>query len=89
MVIVVHCHAHVIFPSKIVFEYLVKENEIVFRWNNCVPRFNMPLKILVAGKPVIVKPSTGWTTIKSETPAPDVEVDKDYYVASMNMMGIK
>ena len=72
-----------------VFEYLVKENEIVFRWNNCVPRFNMPLKIMVAGKPVIVKPSTGWTTIKSETPAPDVEVDKDYYVASMNMMGIK
>ena len=70
-----------------VFEYFVKENEISFRWNNCVPRFNMPLKIWVSGKPLMVTPSTGWTKVKTETPNPVVEADKDYYVASLNMMG--
>lgn len=70
-----------------VFEYYVKDNDLTFRWNNCVQRFNMPLRILVAGKSINITPSARWTTIKLETPNQEIIVDPDYYVASLNMMG--
>jgi aminopeptidase N len=70
-----------------VFEYYVRDGDLIFRWNNCVPRFNMPLKIWAGGSPLIISPSTRWTTLKLRSPDPDIIVDKDYYVASFNMMG--
>jgi len=70
-----------------VFEYYVRDGNLIFRWNNCVPRFNMPLKIWAGGSPLNISPSTRWTTLKLRSPDPDVIVDKDYYVASFNMMG--
>ena len=70
-----------------VFEYIVKNNEISFRWNNCVAGFNMPLKIWISGKPLFVKPSQSWSTIKTEISNPAVVIDKDFYVAGLNMMG--
>jgi aminopeptidase N len=70
-----------------VFEYYVKDNNITFRWNSCVPRFNMPLKIWVAGTVRNINPSTRWTTVKLDSSNPEIIVDKDYYVGVLNMMG--
>ena len=70
-----------------VFEYYVKENELTFRWNNCVPRFNMPLKIWIDGTARIINPSARFTAIKLDKTDPVIAVDKDFYVASFNMMG--
>jgi aminopeptidase N len=70
-----------------VFEYYVKGNDLTFRWNNCVQRFNMPLRIWVAGKSVNITPSARWTTVKLDASNPEIIVDPDYYVASLNMMG--
>lgn len=70
-----------------VFEYYVKGNELTFRWNNCVQRFTMPLKIWIGGVAKNITPSARWTTIKLDSADPEVIVDKDYYVASLNMMG--
>jgi aminopeptidase N len=70
-----------------VFEYYVKDNNLTFRWNNCVPRFNMPLKVWVAGTAKNITPSSRWTTIKLDSSNPEIMVDKDYYVAVLNMMG--
>ena len=70
-----------------VFEYYVKDNELTFRWNNCVQRFNMPLKIWVDGEAMNIKPSTRFTTVRLSKQNPQIIVDKDYYVASLNMMG--
>jgi aminopeptidase N len=72
-----------------VFEYYVKGNELTFRWNSCVARFNMPLKIWINGKSFTVNPLTRWTTIKTETANPEVVVDKDFYVSALNMLGRK
>jgi len=47
-----------------VFEYSVKGNDFIFRWNNCVPGFNMPLKIYISGKEQIVKPTPFLTSLK-------------------------
>jgi aminopeptidase N len=70
-----------------VFEYYVKDNDLTFRWNNCVQRFNMPLKIWVAGSAKNINPSSRWTTLKLDSANPQIIVDKDYYVAVLNMMG--
>ena len=70
-----------------VFEYYVKDNDLTFRWNNCVQRFNIPLKIWVAGSVKNINPSTRWDTIKLDSSNPEIIVDKDYYVAVLNMMG--
>jgi aminopeptidase N len=70
-----------------VFEYYVKGNDLTFRWNNCVQRFNMPLKIWIGGVFKNINPSTRWSTVKLDSANPEIIVDKDYYVASMNMMG--
>ncbi|MGB4293868.1 MAG: M1 family metallopeptidase [Bacteroidales bacterium] len=70
-----------------VFEYYVKDKSLTFRWNNCVQGFNMPLKIYVNKKPVIINPSARWTTITLDEPASEIKVDRDYYVAVLDMMG--
>ena len=70
-----------------VFEYYIKGNDLTFRWNNCVQRFNMPLRIWVAGISKNITPSARWTTIKLDSTNPEIIVDQDYYVASLNIMG--
>ena len=52
-----------------------------------VLRFNMPLKIWVSGVAKNITPSSGWTTVKLDVSNPEIKVDKDYYVAVLNMMG--
>lgn len=69
-----------------VFEYYVKGNELTFRWNNCVPGFNMPLKIYADGKGIIINPQQVLTTIKLEKENSEILVDKNYYVATLNGM---
>ncbi len=70
-----------------VFEYYVEGNELSFRWNNCVQEFNMPLRIWVDDAAMTVKPSTRFSTVGLDSENPVIIVDKDYYVASLNMMG--
>ena len=70
-----------------VFEYYVKGEELIFRWNNCVRGFDMPLKIYVSGKPLNVNPKTMFTTIKLDGANATVRVDPGYYVGVLNMTG--
>ena len=70
-----------------VFEYFVNGTDLNFRWNNCVRGFNMPLKIWVGGVAKMINPVATWTTIKLDAPNAEIIVDKDFYVASLNMMG--
>lgn len=70
-----------------VFEYYMKDNQLFFRWNNCVRGFNMPLRIMIDGKAVNVNPSLRWTSIKVDSAGVKITVDPDYYVAFLNLMG--
>jgi aminopeptidase N len=70
-----------------VFEYYVRDGKLNFRWNNCVAGFRMPLKIYVGDKPLNITPSSRWMNIPLDTPDASIKVDKDYYVAVLNMMG--
>jgi aminopeptidase N len=70
-----------------VFEYFVKGNDLTYRWNNCVPGLNMPLRIYVSGKETYITPKTGFTTIKIDTENAVIMVDPGYYVATLNLTG--
>jgi aminopeptidase N len=70
-----------------VFEYYVKGNDLTFRWNNCVPGFDMPLKIYVSGQEKTIKPTAGFTTLKLDIDNADIKTDPGYYVATFNITG--
>jgi aminopeptidase N len=70
-----------------VFEYSVKGKDLTFRWNNCVPGFDMPVKIWVSGVEKVVSPKTGFTTIKLENENAEIKIDPGYYVATLNITG--
>ncbi len=70
-----------------VFEYFVKGNDLTFRWNNCVPGFEMPLKISVSGQEKTITPTTRFTTIILDIDNAVIKADPGYYVATLNMTG--
>jgi aminopeptidase N len=70
-----------------VFEYIINEGKLTFRWSNCVQGFNMPLKIFVSGVEKYIKPTPQFSTIELETVNPVIVTDPNYYAASINLTG--
>ena len=70
-----------------VFEYYLKGNDLIFRWNNCVQGFDMPLRIYVSGKEMNISPKLAPTTIKLDSENAIIKVDPGYYVATLNITG--
>lgn len=67
-------------------EYFFKDNALGYRWTNCVPGFNMPVKIVVNGVEKWLKPQTDWNNeVTAKTENPKLEVDKNFYVAAFNV----
>jgi aminopeptidase N len=70
-----------------VLEYYIKDKALTFRWNNCVPGFNMPVRIQVSGQTLILNPTGMFKTFQLNSKNGRLTVDPDWYVASMNMTG--
>lgn len=62
------------------FEYKFQGNNLEYRWTNCVPDFNMPVKVTLNGKEQWLKPQVEWTNLPQTTKDLKVEVNKDFYV---------
>jgi aminopeptidase N len=63
-----------------IFEYKFKNNSLEYRWTNCVPSFNIPVKISIKGKEVSLKPTTKWNNLTIVDKDLKVEVDENFYV---------
>ena len=70
-----------------VFEYLVKDGTLSYHWSNCIRSFDMPVKVWVNGKELVLKPTAQPKFEKLETKEATVVVDKNFYVYSFNTMG--
>lgn len=66
-------------------EYFFKNDKLGYRWTNCVPGFNMPVKITVNGSEKLLKPQTNWDSISVKTENAKLEIDKNFYVAGFNI----
>ena len=61
-----------------VFEYTYNGRRIKYRWSNVIDGFDMPIKIFVDGKELLLNPIKKWQSkeIKSKI----IEVDRNFYV---------
>lgn len=66
-----------------VLEYYFNENKLFYRWNNSVSNFDMPIKVNVEGKELMLEPVTRWKAMPSS--GKELKVDIDYYVASFEV----
>ncbi|TRX29671.1 M1 family metallopeptidase [Flavobacterium franklandianum] len=62
------------------FEYKVQDNNLEYRWTNCVPNFNIPVKVNINGKEQWLKPQAEWIIMLKTPKDLKLEVDKDFYV---------
>lgn len=70
-----------------ILEYYVTGRELTYRWINCIPRFNMPLKVTISGKEHLLTPSARWTTLNTGADNPVLVPDANWYAATINMTG--
>lgn len=68
-----------------ILEYSFKEGHLLYRWNNTVQGFDMPIKVFVDGEEMLLKPLNRWQRIPSF--GKQLVVDKNYYVGSFNVLG--
>ena len=66
-------------------EYFFKDNQAGYRWTNCVPGFNMPVKVTLNGKEELLQPETEWKSVPVISKNSKLEIDKNFYVASFNI----
>lgn len=69
-----------------VLTYAIKDGDLIYRWNSVVPGFNMPVKVYINGEATRLEPTLRWQSMEIPENA-DIEVDRNFYVASMNVLG--
>ena len=62
------------------FEYKFEANTLSYRWTNCVPGFNMPVKVTLNRKEKWLKPQAEWTNLSKKVKDLKLEVDENFYV---------
>lgn len=67
-------------------EYMFKNDKFGFRWSNCDKDFTMPVKVYIDDKETWIEPTTRWNTIEADDDA-DFEIDKNFYILSIPVMG--
>lgn len=72
-----------------VFEYAIRDGKLSYHWTNCIPGFDMPVKVWIDGKEVILNPTRQTKSEKLETGKTTLTVDSNYYVYNFNTLGDK
>lgn len=70
-------------------EYAVVDDEIRYRWTNCVNGFNMSVKAFINGEMKWLQPEPRWKRLDIENKFQSFEVDKNFYVAAFPITLIK
>ncbi len=68
-----------------ILEYRVQRDGISYRWSNCLNAFNMPVDINLNGESIRIFPNSYWKSTTTDQPIELVEVDRNYYVATMKV----
>lgn len=67
-------------------EYCFKDAHLSYKWANCVPGFNMPVKVTVNGNEKLLNPTTEWSSTAANAENNTLEVDPNFYVANFNIL---
>ncbi|WP_205503961.1 M1 family metallopeptidase [Rufibacter psychrotolerans] len=64
-------------------EYKLEGRQVLYRWRNCVPGFDLSVKVTIGGKEQWLKPvATTWKKAALPAGASDVKVDPNFYVTA-------
>ncbi len=66
-------------------EYSFKDGKLFYKWTNAIRKFDMPVKVFIDEKEVLLKPLTRWQSITSF--GKNLVVDHNYYVGNLNTLG--
>jgi len=69
-----------------IFEYMFKNGTFGYHWTNCVAKFDMPVRVKLNGVETWLKPTTEWQSVKTINEDRKLEVDKDFYVTTSNII---
>ncbi len=72
-----------------VFEYAIRDGKLSYHWTNCIRGFDMPVKVLINGKDVLLNPTRQTKSEKIEPGVNTLTVDSNYYVYNFNTLGDK
>ncbi len=62
-------------------QYVIENNEVKYRWTNCVEGFDMPIKVSFDQKKYCeIKPTTKWQTKKLKVSEKSFVPDENYYI---------
>ncbi|MBA0883828.1 M1 family metallopeptidase [Flavobacterium undicola] len=66
-------------------EYYFEKSNLVYRWTNCVPGFNIPIKVTINGIEKWIKPQTDWKTETNIGENLKLMIDPNFYVLGINI----
>ena len=66
-----------------VFEYEITNGVLMYRWNDVIDGFNMPLEVIIDGKNKVLNPTTDFKEIPIKNLY--INVDNDYYVYTKDL----
>lgn len=67
-----------------ILEYIFKNNQLEYRWTNCVSGFNIPVKVILNGEIQYLKPKTSWKYTRIVSQSNKLEIDSNFYVLGLN-----
>jgi len=68
-------------------EYYIENGQLVYRWVNTLPDFDMPVKVTLGGEDRWLNPVYTWKHENIPAGIKSLDVNPDFYVGVMNMMG--
>lgn len=68
-------------------EYVVKGDQLKFRWSNCNRGFDMPVRVMAGEEKVWLSPATQWKLTPLKSSDAPIVVDKNFYVSSFDILG--
>ncbi|MBK0368846.1 M1 family metallopeptidase [Flavobacterium agrisoli] len=66
-------------------EYSFSGKKMHYRWVNCVPDFDIPVKVSLDGKEQLLKPTTQMQSLSVSSKNSKLVVDENFYVTSLNV----
>jgi aminopeptidase N len=72
-----------------VFEFVLRDGEVIYRWGSCVRGFRMKLKVYLNGEMHWIQPRQRWQNLSLDKAIKTVEIDKDFYVAGFPLTEIE
>lgn len=71
-----------------IFNYMIKDAVLQYRWENIVENFAMPIKIeLKTGESIWITPTSKWNTFELDSENSTITLDPNFYVGSKNVSG--